>query len=489
MARFKLCIQEQGMLFPPHLGDLIPDNHLVRVVSEIVDQLELREITDKYAHQGAEAYHPRMLIKIMFYGYAIGIISSRKIADRLGTDITFMWLAAMQKPDFRTISDFRKHNRPAVENLFIQISMVAATMGLISLGHVSLDGSKINANASKYKSISRGRLKKKIEKIQNEIKELFDKAEQTDLEEDNEDKPSENILPTELATKKERLAKLEQALKDLNEQKPEEKAKNQKEADKKQINFVDKESCIMQTRHNGVQQAYNGQIAVDEQHGFIVGVGLTNDPFDDDQLIPLLKHVEKTNGRLPEKVTADTGYFTAENINFCNERTLDAYIAATSEGKLKTPSFNKTDFIYDSQNDIYVCPEGKKLEYALTKTRKARVKQRVYHGVDCLDCPSQSKCVKSKSGVRQVYRTENDPVKELMRDKVQSEEGQKIYSKRKGIVEPVWGQIKAIQKFRQFSFRGLEANTAELLLVAIGHNLRKIFLSRLQKKKEGLLYI
>lgn len=487
MAEFKPYIQEEGFLFPPHLSDLIPDNHLVRVVSEIVDQLDLSNITKSYVFQGAEAYHPKMLTKILFYGYATGTMSSRNIADKLATDITFMWLAAMQKPDFRTISDFRKNYRPVVEDLFIQIVMLAKYMGLISLGHVSLDGSKINANASKHKAMSRGRLKQEISKTRKDINELLDMADQIDQEEDDDDKANENILPSGLSSKKERLEKLEQALKDLNEQKPEEKAKNQKEADKQQINFSDKESRIMLTRHHGVQQAYNGQIAVDEKYGFIVGAQLTNLPFDDQQLIPLLEHVEKINGKLPDKITADTGYFTTTNIKFCNEKTLDAYIAPTREGKSKNTSFDKTSFVYDSENDIYLCPEQKKLMPTKTRTRKAGRRERIYHGVDCLNCPSQPKCVKSKSGIRQVQRSEDDLIWEAMRTKVQSDEGKDIYRKRKGIVEPVWGQIKAIQGFRQFSFRGLKANTAELFLVAIGHNLRKIFLSLFQRVNEGIL--
>lgn len=484
MAEFKPYIQEQGFIFPPHLSDLIPDNHLVRVVSEIVDQLDLTEITDKYVYHGAEAYHPKLLTKILFYGYSTGTMSSRKIGDKLTTDITFMWLAAMQKPDFRTISDFRKNHRAAVEKLFTQIVVLANHMGLTNMGHVSIDGSKINANASKHKAMSRGRLKQEISKIQNEIKELLDEAEQIDLEEDKEDKDDANTLPPELSNKKERLAKLEQALKDLNEQKPEEKAKNQKEADKQQINFTDKESRIMSTRHHGVQQSYNGQIAVDEQCGIIVGATLTNDAFDTDQLKPLLNHVKKINNRLPDKITADTGYFTADNIKFCDENVIDAYIAPTREGKSITESFDKTSFAYDSENDVYICPESKELKLKGKRKRKSGKKERIeqiYKGTDCIDCPSQSKCVKSQKGIRQVQRSEDDPILESMTAKVRSEEGQEIYRKRKGIVEPVWGQIKAIQKFRQFSFRGLQANTAELLLVAIGHNLRKIFFNKSKK--------
>jgi len=269
--------------------------------------------------------------------------------------------------------------------------------------------------------------------------------------------------------------------------KPEEKARNQKEADKQQINFTDKESRIMSTRHQGVQQAYNAQIAVDEQCGIIVGATLTNDSFDNDQLIPLLDHVKKTNDRLPDKITGDTGYFTPKNIKFCDENGVDAYIAPTREGKSITESFDKTSFVYDSENDVYLCPEHKELKPSGRRTRKNGKKEQLYKGVDCLDCPSQSKCVKSAKGIRQVQRSADDPILESMRTKVQSEEGQEIYRKRKGIVEPVWGQIKAIQEFRQFSFRGLIANTAELLLVAIGHNLRKIFFSKLQKINAELL--
>ncbi len=485
MAEFKPYAQEQGMLFPPHLGDLIPENHLVRVVNEIVEQLDLREITQKYPYRGAEGYHPRMLVKILFYGYATGIFSSRKIAAYLGTDITFMWLAAMQRPDFRTISDFRKNHRPIIEDLFIQIVKIGMHMGLVNLGHVSLDGSKINADASKHKAMSRVRLKQEIPKLQKEIEALLDKAEQADQEEDkdNQDPHDGNILPEELSCKQKRLAKLQQALEELNERQPEQDAKNQEEADKQQINFTDSESRIMVTRHHGVQQAYNPQIAVDKENGLIVGAVLTNSPVDKEQLIPTLKHLEEVTGKLPEQLTADAGYFSADNIRFCNDQNIDAYIASTKEGKQDGNSFDKTNFNYDPEKDIYTCPEGKELQLKTKTTTKKGKTHWVYQGIDCPSCPFQSQCVKAKSGIRQVTRTEDDPIREAMRTKVQSAAGQEVYQKRKGIVEPVWGQIKAIQGFRQFSFRGIDANKAEMFLVAIGHNLRKIFFSTLPKKK------
>lgn len=476
MAEFKPYNQEQGMLFPPHLSDLIPENHLVRVVNEIVEQLDLTEISNKYVYQGAEAYHPRMLVKLLFYGYSTGIFSSRKIAALLETDITFMWLAAMQHPDFRTISDFRKAHKPVLEDLFIQIVVFAMHMGFVSLGHVSLDGSKINANASKHKAMSRSRLKQEIPKLEKEIKELLNKAEQTDDEEEksNQDSHDGNRLPDELASKQQRLAKIQQALKDLNERQPEENARKKEEAEKQQINFTDKDSRIMVTRHHGVQQAYNPQIAVDEKNGIIVSAVMTNSADDKGQLISTVNHIKKVTGEFPEQLTADAGYFTAENIKYCNKEKIDAYIAPTKEGKKDGNSYDKTNFNYDIEKDIYICPQGKELTYWKIGGSHG-MKYRIYKGVNCLDCPVQSKCVTSKTGIRTLNRSEDDPIREAMRTKVHSDKGKQVYRKRKGVVEPVWGQIKAIQGFRQFSFRGLESNQAEFFLVAIGHNLRKIF--------------
>lgn len=486
MAEFKPYAQEQGMLFPPHIGDLIPENHLVRVVNEIVEHLDLAGITKTYVYKGGEAYHPKMLVKILFYAYATGVFSSRKIALLLGTDIIFMWLAAMQRPDFRTISDFRKKHRSLLEDLFTQIVTLAVHMGLATLGHVSLDGSKFNADASKHKAMSRGRLKLEIPKLEKEIQALLNEAEQIDREEDESDQDPHggNKLPDELASKQQRLTKLKDALQELNERQPEEDAKNAEEADKQQINFTDRESRIMVTRHHGVQQAYNPQIAVDEKHGLIVGVTLTNSPIDIGQLIPTLKHVKRVTGRFPEKITADTGYFSADNIRFCIEKEIDAYIATSREGKKEGNPFDKTNFSYNPEKDLYVCPQGKELPLYTTTSRKGKINW-IYQGHDCLNCSCQAQCVKSKYGIRKVTRTVDDPILEAMRTKVQSEAGQKVYRKRKCIAEPVWGQIKAIQGFRQFSFRGLVANTGEFFLVSIAHNLRKILFALLKEPWDG----
>lgn len=177
MAKFRPYSTDQGELFPTYLSDWIPENHLVRLVNDIVDQLDLSEITNHYSNRGEEAYHPAMLLKLWFYGYATGTFSSRKIQIQTQENIPYRWLCGGHQPDFRTISDFRKNNLSLMPSLFKQIIEIALALGYISLGHVSIDGSKIKANASKHKAMSRERMKQEIKRLEREIYEALTKAE------------------------------------------------------------------------------------------------------------------------------------------------------------------------------------------------------------------------------------------------------------------------------------------------------------------------
>ena len=470
MAKFKPYLFGQPELIPVVLEDWISEDHLVRTVSDVVDQLNLSELMCRYSERGEEAYHPRMLVKILFYGVTTGVFSSRQLENRVHYDICFRWLCGVgDKPNFRTISDFRKNNMDLLPGVFRSIVEVAIKLGYVTLGHVSVDGSKFKANASKHKAMSRERMKQELERIESEFGEALQEAQVADGQEGDATLDPED----ELVYVANRREKIRAALAELEARKPDDGSADSR---KDQINFTDSDSRIMDTKNQGVIQGFNPQIAVDSDNGFIVGVVMSNSSNDQKQLDAVLDSVQANTDRNPDKMTADAGYFSAANIGSCQTREIDAYIAATREGKQTGNSFDKRDFTYQSENDVYVCPAGRVL--TLKQTQNAQNPEKptkwVYECQACPECPFQKECAKAKSGLRTITRSENDPVREVMRTKVQSEQGKEIYRKRKEIVEPVWGQVKQVLGFRQFLLRGTEKVAGEFLLVTIGYNIRKL---------------
>jgi len=478
MAKFKSGTFEQGQLIPMYLGEWIPENHLVYLVKDIVDQLNLSAITSKYSERGEEAYHPALLLRILFYGYAIGIFTSRKLREALEENLPLRWLSGGLLPDHRTISDFRKNNLELLPGLFVQIVQIARDLGYASLGHVSIDGSKVKANASKHKAMSRERMKQEIARLEKEISEILAKAQS-----DDENEKSSVLFPEPVSEviedRTKRLQKIKDALEQLESRKPEEESKT---PEKDQINFTDEDSRIMDTKTQGVIQGYNPQIAVDAEYGIIVGIKMSNCSSDQKQFAGVLESIEQTTGQLPEKVTADAGYFSADNIQTAEDLQVDAYIAATRESKQSKNQYDKTNFTYQPETDTYLCPAGKILLLKQSRNETNPDKpNRIYECQECHECPYQKDCTKSKSGKRTVTRTEADPIRETMRTKVQSDEGKEIYRRRKGIVEPAWGEIKACQGFRHFHLRGEEKTDGEFTLVSIAYNLRKIHSAKYPK--------
>lgn len=481
MAKFKPYSMEQGEMIPMYFGDLVEEDHLARTIHDIVEQLDLSEITNQYMHQGEEAYHPKLLIKILFYGYTEGIFSSRKLENAIHYVIPFRWLAAGNKPNHRTISDFRKNNLKALTGLFSQIVQVAQELGHISLGHVSIDGSKVKANASKHKAMSRGRMKKEIKRLEREIAETLEIAqEQDELEMDDDQAETKH---QGIQDRQQRLETIKSALKQLEERKPEATSTT---PEKDQSNFTDNDSRIMNTKTQGVIQGYNPQIAVDSDHGFIVGLKVSQNSSDQNQFEGVLSSVRDNTGTVPERLTADAGYFSADNIQQAEAYKVDAYIAATKEAKQTGNPYDKSNFSYDPDLETYICPAGKKMELKKIKYRnnKKKATQWIYECQACLECPFQKNCVKaaSKTGKRTMTRTEADPIRESMRTKVQSDEGKDIYKQRKAIVEPVFGQIKECQGFRQFHLRGKEKVEGEFVLLALSYNLKKLHFVKHPKK-------
>jgi transposase len=423
--RYKSYDPDQSLLFPPNIKDWLPEDHLAYFVSDVVDELDLSGIESVYEKdtRGQPPYNPRMMTKVLLYGYCTGTFSSRRIEKALIDEVPFRVLAAGNQPDFRTISDFRKIHHKALQALFEQVLEMALKAGTMKLGRVALDGSKVKANASKHKAMSYGRMKEKDNQLRKEVRALLKEADRMDSREDKlygRNRRGDE-LPEDLRHRETRLAKIKEAKRAL-EEKAREKAvaegkdpETAKPADKDQHNFTDAESRIMKGS-DGFVQAYNAQAAVEESFQLIVGQAVTQDANDKKQVEPMLQVIEAQSGQKPDQLLADSGYCSEQNLELLAEKGIDAYIAT----------------------------------------------ERQKHG---------TKADKPKLGPLPPSATLVD----RMRRKLQTKRGAMIYAARKSIVEPVFGQIKQGRGFRQFLLRGLEKVSAEWALVCATHNILKMY--------------
>jgi transposase len=418
---------------------------------DVVNELDLSAIYQSYdSSRGGQApFAPKMMTSLLLYAYCVGIPSSRKIEKATYYQIPFRVIAADQHPDHDTIAEFRKRHLKALSGLFVQALLLCRQVGLVKLGHVSLDGTKVKANASKHKAMSYGRMEKKAEELEGEVKRLLAEAQAVDDAEDaryGKDKRGDE-LPKELRFKQDRLRKIKEAMKSLEAdskaeadvkreeirlkeqtlEKEGRKHKGKKPKDpgdkpepKAQRNFTDPESRIMKDgASKSFEQAYNCQAAVDEESQIIVATNVTQQANDKQQLEPLVEKIKKNaDGETPEKLSADNGYFSESNVEYLEGEGVDGYIATN----------------------------------------------RQKHG----DAPELAGCGRiAKDATKQ----------ERMTRKLQTKKGRETYSKRKQIVEPVFGQIKEARGFRRFLLRGLENVSAEWDLICLTHNLLKLFRS------------
>ncbi len=396
---YRAYLPEQDLLLPPSLRDWLPENHLAHFVSDVVDQLDLSAIESVYEKEerGQPPYHPRMMTKILLYGYCVGVFSSRQMQKKLVEDVGFRMLAAGNEPDFRTISDFRKLHLSALQGLFDQMLQIALQAGTMKLGRVVLDGSKVKANASKHKAMSYGRMQEDEKRLRAEVKRLLEQAEKVDGEEDaryGQDQSGDE-LPAELARRETRLEKIREAQRAL-EERAREQAKNKGEPEaeakpeaKMQYNFTDPESRIMKGA-DGFVQAYNAQVAVEPDFQLIVGQLVTQEANDKQQMKPVVEVIQEQSGQKPGEVVDRESYRDREK----------------------------------------PCPRG-----PLPK------------------------------GATRVDR---------MRRNLQTKKGAAIYSTRKTVVEPVFGQIKEARGFRHFLLRGLKKVQGEWAIVCLTHNILKL---------------
>jgi transposase len=414
---------EQTLLLPPALEDWLPEGHLARFVSDVVDELDLTAIEATYEDEerGYPPYHPRMMVKVLVYAYCTGVYSSRRIARALTDSVAFRYLGAGNEPDFRTISDFRKRHGNALEGLFVQVLQLCRAAGLVKLGRVAVDGSKVKANASKHKAMSYGRMKQREAELEKEVSALLKEADRADQSEDARygRDASGDELPGELSRRQSRLEKIRQAKKALEEEaKAAAEADGKKEATpeaKAQRNFTDSESRLQHTT-NGYVQGYNAQLAVDDAHQVILAQEVVQTGADVNQLIPVVEKIEANIGELPARILGDAGYWSERNDEYLFLHGIDGYLATGRE---------RHDEVWSPG------PRGR-----------------------------------IPTGMRP---------RDRMTRKLQTAAGRAHYRRRKAIVEPVFGLIKQARGFRQFLRRGLAAVRQEWSLICTAHNLLKLY--------------
>ena len=469
---------KQRLLFPSNIFDLLPSNHECYLYKDIFHQLDTSSLENRYSRKGQNAYHPRLIVSILIYSYSQGIFSSRQIEKRCNEDLSFMFVAGMNCPNFRVLSDFRKDNAEFFQACFKQSVLLAMELGLASLGHVSLDGSKFKANTSKHKAMSYKRLKEKEKELMAEIDVLIDKAKMCDEEEDKEYKERTGYeIPDDLKHKEERLVKIQAAKEAL--EKREQTLNPGKEIEgKKQISFADTDARIMGKNGNFDYQ-YNGQICVDADNQIIVAQHLSQNANDKREVDPAVKNMRKTTGILPSKLSADNGYMSGDNLEALGGAGLDAYIATDKgEKNSKIPlnesnrKLTKADFTYHEHDDCFACPGGQ------TLVLKSQTKdgKKMYQGSSdvCSGCGYKSRCCKSTKGYARTINTDDkEPLRQQMNVKMEEESSKEVYKKRKVIVEPVFGHIKNAG-FRGFSVRGYEKTSGEFSLVCTVHNIKKM---------------
>jgi transposase len=447
---FRPYSPEQLLLLPPDMARWLPEDHLVYFIRDVERQLDLSAIYGSYdgTQGGNPAYDPGMMTTLLIYAYCVGVVSSRKIERATYESIPFRVLTADQHPDHDTIAEFRRRHLEALAALFVQVLRLCRKAGLVKLGHVSLDGTKVRANASKHKAMSYGRMEKSVVELEGEVKRLLAEAEGTDTAEDNRygRGRQDEALPEELRFKQSRLAKIKEAKEALEQEAREgaeaqrlEQAKKREDRDasgdhrgrppkvpsekpegKAQRNFTDPDSRIMKDgATKAFEQCYNCQAAVDGDSQVIVATRVSQETNDKKELKPVVETLKKNlDGAKPKQLTTDNGYFSENNVTYLAEEQIDGYLAT---GRIK------------HGDQLPVAPRGRIPKEASIKERMAR--------------------------------------------KLRTVKGRAIYAKRKEVSEPVFGQIKHVRGFRQFLLRGVDRVCGEWDLICLGHNVLKLFRS------------
>lgn len=504
---FKTYQQNQAYLFPPSLEDMIAAQHPVRVVSEVMDRIDMELIIKKYKGGGTTSYHPRMLLKVMVYAYINNIYSSRKMEEVVKRDIHFMWLAGMQQPDHNTINRFRSERlKDILKEVFAQVVLLLVDSGHVSLQEIYTDGSKIESVANRYTFVWGRAIKTSRERIKQQLGELWKYTQKVAKAEKEDDTPPD-FDRIDAKTITEAIDNLDATLKDIEQKdgKVDSKVKQKLNYAKKhwpaKLKQYAKQEKILRGRNsysktdpgatfmrmkedhmlNGqLKPGYNVQISTNNQ--FIVNYSLHTNPTDTKTLIPHLEQHKKLYGSMPAVQVADAGYGSEENYQYLDKNHIEAYVKPSDFDRMQKSSympdvFNSNQLEYDASKQTYLCPAGTPMK----KTGQYKKKERgfvktytVYKASGCRHCPLREACHKQK-GNRVIHiNHKGRDLRQRAHQRLKTEKGIYYRKRRPADVEPVFGNIKANKNFKRFLLKGIDKTQIEWGLVCLAHNLKKI---------------
>lgn len=504
---FKPYEQNQMMLLPPSLEELISSNHPVRIVNQVIEKINIKPLLKLYKGGGSSSYNAKMMLKILVYSYLKNIYSSRKIEEMTKENIHMMWIAGMNSPDHHTINRFRSEKlKKVLEEIFTQIVMLLVESGQLSIKEIYIDGTKIEANANKYTFVWGKAIKKNKARIKEQLKQLWQYTQELAAEEENqaEEEEFEEIDPEKV---KETIEKIDEQLKD----KPVSKKIKQKlsyakknwpdaiERYKKQEEILgqrnsysktDEEATFMRMKEDNMQNGqlkagYNLQLSSNNQ--YIVNYSIHQKPTDTTTLPEHIEIFNEKYNQLPEVIVADAGYGSEENYQYIEDRKIEGYVKYNyfDRDQKKTRKdnnpFSAEKLYYNQEKDCYYCPMGQKMSRVGQKQRVTennyirRITQ--YKAVNCTGCPIRSVCHKSQTERIISISHKGNQLKQRAREKLESDIGIRYRKKRPVEVEPIFGNIKQNKKFKRFLLRGIEKVKTEVGLIAIAHNLMKFSLA------------
>jgi len=500
---FKPYNQKQLFLLPPSIEDFVDDNHPVRTVSKIVDEVDIAPLLAKYQGGGTSTYHPKMMLKVIVFAYLRNVYSSRKIEELLKENVHFMWLSGMNQPDHNTINRFRSDKlKGVVKEVFGQTVELLVEEGVISLKEVFTDGTKMEANANKYTFVWGNAIKTSKERIKKQLQELWDYTQQVAKEELEDTSPSEfEELDSEKVrqtiekidqalsgktVKKKVNDKLKYARKNWPDKLDEYQKKHEVLEGRNSFSKTDTDATFMRMKEdhmkNGqLKPAYNWQMSTNDQ--FIVNYSIHQTTTD---TVVLKEHTEnfyELYEKYPEQCTADAGYGSEENYEYLEDKGIEAFVKYNyfhkeQKKKWKLDASKVNNLYYSEDKDCLYCPMGQEMNFIGTKSRKTKNNYiQTYHryqAKNCQGCHMRGACFKGKGNRTVEISKKLTKYKQNARDKLLSDEGVKKRKQRPADVEAVFGQIKNNKKFKRFLLRGKEKVEIEIGLVSIAHNIAKL---------------
>lgn len=500
---FKDYSPNQILLLPPSLEEMIDPNHPVRVVNQVIDSLDIDLLIRKFKGGGCSSYHPRLLLKLLVYGYLSNQYSSRKIEQATRQNIHFMWLSAMSYPDHNTINRFRSDRLNGVlKEIFSQVVLLLVEQGTITLKEAYLDGTKIEANANRYTFVWGRSISKSKERIKKQLDELWSYAESVAREELENNEPDsfekidqESVLKTIESIDKSLKGKqvdkkVKQKLNYARKNWPENLKKYEQQektlGNRNSYSKTDPDATFMRMKEdhmlNGqLKPGYNWQISTENQ--YILGYTIHQSATDTNTLPAHMESLKANLGRMPETLVADAGYGSEENYAYLENNDIEAFVKyqyfhIEQSKKWKEDPYRTDNLPYDENDDSYTCPMGQKMSFTGEKVRITdngfRQIKRLYQAQDCNGCPVREACNKSRGNRRIEINPRLNHYKSIIRERLTSERGRKYRSQRPVDVEAVFGIIKGNRNYRKFLLRGLEKVEIEVGLLALSHNLSKI---------------